>query len=115
MRDLAGAQHIEKGRAREAVAGANIAACDTRLGTLALQHPGADRLAVGEYFIGAEGGVAGADELCLLARRERDALPVVELAISGPRRWRRCPAVISEWSGASGGRQPPVVGASAGG
>jgi hypothetical protein len=35
-----------------------------------------------------KGGVAGADKLRLPARRERDALPVVELADPGPRWWR---------------------------
>src|SRR5215212_1075336 len=69
------------------MAAPDIAARDSRLGTLALQHPGSDRLAVRQYLIRAERGVAGADELSLLAGRERDPLPVVELAVRGPSRW----------------------------
>ena len=65
------------------MAGADIAARDPRLGTLATQRPDSDRLAVPQYLVRAEGSVACADELSLLAGRERDPLPVVELAVRG--------------------------------
>ena len=45
----------------------------------------ADRLAVVQYFVRAEGSVACADELSLLAGRERDPMPVVEFAVRGSR------------------------------
>ena len=50
--------------------GLGIAACDARFCTLAPQHPGSDRVAVRQYLIRAEGGVARADELGL-ARQAR--------------------------------------------
>src|ERR1700752_3801722 len=68
--------------------GLGITARDARIGTLAPQHRGSDRVAVWQYLIRAEGGVARADELGWFPRRERDPLPVVELTVSGPRRWR---------------------------
>src|SRR5436305_3697348 len=65
-----------------------MAARDAGLDAVTLQFGGSDRLAVRQYLVCAEGGVAGTDELTQLARRERDVLPVVELAVGGPGRWR---------------------------
>jgi len=70
------------------VAGPDIAACDPRLDTFATQHSGTDRLAVRQYLVRAEGGVAGADEVSLRAWRQRDPLPEVQLAVRGLGGWR---------------------------
>ena len=75
---------IHLARNREAVGGPEIAARDAGLRALAPQSPGTDRLAVRQYRIRAERGVAGADELGPLAGRDRDSLAVVELAVRWP-------------------------------
>ena len=54
----------------------------------ALSHfSGLDRLAVRQHRIHAEGGVAGAHKVSLLAGRDSDALSVVRLAIHGASGW----------------------------
>jgi hypothetical protein len=79
---------IRLARNREAVGGPDISARDAGLGALAPQRPGTDRLAVRQYRIRAERGVAGADELGPLAGRDRDPLAVVKLAVRGLWGWR---------------------------
>src|SRR5258705_8259382 len=82
------------GKNRKAVGGPEIAARDAGLRALAPQRRGTDRLAVRQYRIRAERGVAGADELGPLAGRGRDSLPVVELAVRGP--WGRRPVAVDD-------------------
>jgi GAF domain-containing protein len=71
-----------------------MAARDAGLDAVTLQRPSRDRLAVRQYLVCAEGGVAGTHKLSLLAGRQRDPLPVVELAVRGPGRWR--PVAVDE-------------------
>jgi len=69
------------------VAGLPIQTCDPRLRTLAAQDSGRDRVAVRERAgLGRERGVTRAHELGGLTRAERDALPIVELAVGWTRR-----------------------------
>ena len=48
----------------------------------------------GSDLVWTEGGVAGTHKLGGLARRDRDPLPVVELAVRGAGRWR--PVVVDD-------------------
>ena len=82
---------VELARDREAVPGQAVAARDCGFGAGASQRAGGDRLAVGQGLAAAEGGVAGADEDGCAARGQGEALPVVELAVCGTRRWSPVP------------------------
>ncbi|MDT5237318.1 MAG: hypothetical protein QOF47_3305 [Mycobacterium sp.] len=70
--------------------GLGITARDARRGTLAPQHVGSDRVAVWQYLIRAEGGVARADELGRLPRAASE-IP--------------CPLSNSQSAGRGGGDQ----------
>jgi hypothetical protein len=73
---------------REAMPGLGVAARDTRFRAVTQHHPGRHRVAIIQWVAAAEGGVACTDERRLLARRQGDALAVVELTVRGPRRGR---------------------------